>query len=146
MLILGTFSEWNARSVSHYLDLAKYSSEESITTFSNNAVNSSNTIAVSTASPELLLLNSATGKLLKQTVTPSPITHLMFSHTNLLSGSTDGFIRAHDIRVPDFGQAISAVQAHAMGIQSFDVSGNFIFTIGWGVRYVYICIVVLLPT
>ncbi|EGN96198.1 hypothetical protein SERLA73DRAFT_170610 [Serpula lacrymans var. lacrymans S7.3] len=102
-----------------------------ITAFSDAAY-SSNIMAVASAAPELLLLNSMTGKAARQTSTPSVITHLQFSHSSLLSASSDGFVRAYDARTGlrrEEGE--NSVQAHTSGIQDFQVSGNFFYTIGW---------------
>ncbi|KAG6814297.1 hypothetical protein H0H92_013422 [Tricholoma furcatifolium] len=67
-----------------------------ITTFSNTS--NSNVVAASTADMELLYINSITGVTLRQTTTPSVINHLQASHTLLLSGSSDGYLRTHDPR------------------------------------------------
>ena len=77
----------------------------SLTSFSNS-ISASPNIAVSTSVPELSLINSSTGKLVRQWPSPSLLTHLVSSHTLLLSGSADGCIRTHDIRIGskgDFG-------------------------------------------
>lgn len=55
----------------------------------------------------------------------------------LISGSMDGYIRTHDVRVGkkssgDFSE--SSVKAHMKGIQGLETSGNLVFSIGWGVR------------
>ncbi|TDL27635.1 hypothetical protein BD410DRAFT_782767 [Rickenella mellea] len=111
-----------------------YPSPHTVTTFSNNPTNSPN-IAISTAVPELVLINSSTGNIIQQTPVSSLITHLVFSHTLLLSGSADGHVRTHDVRVrsqTEYGE--SSVKAHVRGVQGLEVSGNLVFSIGWGVR------------
>lgn len=105
-----------------------------ITTFSNTP--NSNVVAVSTSDMELLYMNSMTGTTIRQTTTPSVITHLQPSHSLLLSGASDGYLRTHDIRVgsirPDGGEGL--INAHSSGIQGLETTGNFIFTIGLGER------------
>lgn len=74
--------------------------------------------------------------MVKQWPVSSLITQLVSSHTLLLSGSADGLIRTHDVRVKgrsDFSE--SHVKAHLKGIQGLEVSGNLVFSIGWGVRF-----------
>ncbi|KAK0476896.1 hypothetical protein IW261DRAFT_1637587 [Armillaria novae-zelandiae] len=56
-----------------------YRSSTSVLTFSTST-NSSNVIGVSVVGPELLLINPPTGTVVRQTQTPSLITHLEFSH------------------------------------------------------------------
>ncbi|KAL5528994.1 hypothetical protein ACEPAG_4968 [Sanghuangporus baumii] len=105
-----------------------------ITTFSNS-ISASPNIAISTGVPELSLINSSTGQLVRQWPSPSLLTHLVSSHTLLLSGSADGCIRTHDIRIGpkgDFGEQF--VKAHTKGVQGLEVSGNLMFSIGWGLR------------
>ncbi|KAH8117576.1 ubiquitin carboxyl-terminal hydrolase-domain-containing protein [Phellopilus nigrolimitatus] len=111
-----------------------YRSLHAVTTFSN-AISASPNLAVSTNVPELALVNSSTGSLVRQSPVPSLITHLASSHTLLLSGSADGYLRTHDVRVGkkgDFSEA--SVKAHLKGVQGLEVSGNLVFTIGWGER------------
>ncbi|THH06212.1 hypothetical protein EW145_g4234 [Phellinidium pouzarii] len=104
------------------------------TTFSNS-ISASPNIAVSTAVPELVLINSSTGSLVKQWSTPSLITHLVSSHTLLISGSADGYLRTHDVRIDKKGDLSEAsVKAHMQSVQGLEVSGNLVFSIGWGVR------------
>ncbi|EJD06087.1 uncharacterized protein FOMMEDRAFT_78690 [Fomitiporia mediterranea MF3/22] len=111
-----------------------HKSLHTVTTFSN-AISASPNIAISTGIPELALINSSTGALVRQWPAPSLLTHLVSSHTLLLSGSGDGYIRTHDIRIGpkgDFGEL--SVKAHTKGVQGLEVSGNLVFSIGWGVR------------
>jgi hypothetical protein len=120
-------------SVEHIFILCT-SSPSPVSTFSN-ASNTSNTLAVATSTPEILLLNSMTGNVIRQASSPSAITELQFSHSVLLSGSSDGFLRKHDPRTgmrKEDGESL--VKAHAGGVQDLQVSGNFVFTIGWGIR------------
>jgi hypothetical protein len=106
-----------------------------VTTFSSES-NSSQAIAVATSAPELLLVSSINGTILREAAPPpSLITQLQFSHSLLFSGSADGYFRTHDPRTglrKETGE--SNVQAHLSGIQMMQVSGNFVFTIGWGLR------------
>lgn len=60
-----------------------------VTTASNNASPSS-MFAISTSAPELLVMNSQTGDVLRRSQAPSILTHLLWSGTYLLSGSSDG--------------------------------------------------------
>ncbi|RDB20983.1 PAB-dependent poly(A)-specific ribonuclease subunit PAN2 [Hypsizygus marmoreus] len=103
-----------------------------LTTFSNTP--NSNLRAASTADLELLYINSMTGIAVRQITTPSMITHLQPSHSMLLSGSTDGYLRTHDIRTGRSGGMESLVKAHSSGIQGLQTAGNFAFTIGLGER------------
>lgn len=109
-----------------------FSPHVSVTTFSNTS-NSSPVFAVSTVGPELHLLNSMTGDVVRQTPSPSLITHLEFSHSLLLSGSSDGYVRTHDPRT-GVSRAEGSVMAHYSGIQGLQTTGNFVLTIGLGVR------------
>ena len=109
------------------------SSTVTLTTFSN-ATSSSQNLCAATSAPELLLLNGVTGSLIRQASTPSLIEHLQYSHTVLLSGSADGFLRTHDPRTGlrrDGGGAENVVLAHAGGVSGLQVSGNYVYTIGW---------------
>ncbi|KNZ74766.1 PAB-dependent poly(A)-specific ribonuclease subunit PAN2 [Termitomyces sp. J132] len=103
-----------------------------ITSFSNTA--NSNIVASSTAEMDLLYINSLTGAVLRQTATPSIISHLHASHTSLLSGSSDGYLRTHDPRSNSSRSSENHVRAHTGGIQGLDTTGNFAFTIGLGER------------
>ncbi|KAL4065261.1 PAB-dependent poly-A-specific ribonuclease subunit PAN2 [Scleroderma citrinum] len=94
-----------------------------------------NLLATATNASELLLLNAVTGSLVRQAPVTSVITHLHFSHSNLLSASTDSYIRIHDPRTGirrENGE--NSVQAHSSGVQDLQVTGNFFFTIGWSLR------------
>ncbi|KAJ7063521.1 ubiquitin carboxyl-terminal hydrolase-domain-containing protein [Mycena amicta] len=101
-------------------------------TFSNVSTASS-VLAASSTSPELLLLNSMTGDILRQAPTPSLITHLEFSHSAILSGASDGFVRTHDPRTA-INKPEGQFMAHYAGIQGLQTTGNFAFTIGLGIR------------
>lgn len=110
-------------------------SSTALNTFSNTS-NNSHVLAASTSNLELLLLNSMTGSIVRQTPTTSLITHLQFSHSFLLSGSSDGFLRIHDPRTGLRREegVESLIKAHISGIQGLQCFGNFAFTIGWGMR------------
>ncbi|KAF9456453.1 ubiquitin carboxyl-terminal hydrolase-domain-containing protein [Collybia nuda] len=105
-----------------------------ILTFSNTS--NSNLLAASTADKELLYINSVTGKVVFQLPTTSVITQLQSSHSLLLSGSSDGYLRTHDPRASTgrSGGAESIVRAHSSSIQGLQTTGNFAFTIGLGER------------
>ena len=107
-----------------------------ITTFSNKASNAS-TIAVSTASPELILVNTQTGTALRRSQVPSILTHLHFtaSQTYFVSGDADGWIRLHDPRdatTRSYGS--NTVKAHLSGIQGVETTSTLLYTIGLGIR------------
>ncbi|KAF9521074.1 hypothetical protein BS47DRAFT_1404191 [Hydnum rufescens UP504] len=88
------------------------------------------------ARPEFLVMNSA-GTLIRTYPAPPMITHLRASHSILLSGGSDGYLRTHDLRLGSRGEQDvpeSSVLAHVGGIQGLEVSGNYAVTIGWGMR------------
>ncbi|KAJ6488514.1 ubiquitin carboxyl-terminal hydrolase-domain-containing protein [Mycena vitilis] len=101
-----------------------------LTAFSNTSMASPVLAASSTAS-ELLLLNTMNGSILRQAPTPSLISHLEFSHSAILSGASDGYIRTHDPRTA-INRPESQILAHYSGIQGLQTTGNYIFTIGLG--------------
>lgn len=105
-----------------------------ITTFSN--ASHSHFLAAATTNLELLFLNSMTGSVVRQVPTTSVITQLQFSHSVLLSGSSDGFLRVHDPRtgMGRAGAAESVIKSHTGSIQGLQTIGNFAFTIGMGER------------
>lgn len=104
-------------------------------TFSNTS-HSSHFLATATTNLELLFLNSMTGGVVRQVPTTSVVTQLQFSHSMLLSGSSDGFLRVHDPRT-GMGRASGAesvIKSHVGSIQGLQTIGNFAFTIGMGER------------
>lgn len=105
-----------------------------VTTFSN--ASHSHFLAAATTNLELLFLNSMTGSVVRQAPTPSVVTQLQFSHSVLLSGSSDGFLRVHDPRtgMGRAGAAESVIKSHMGSIQGLQTVGNFAFTIGMGER------------
>ncbi|KAF7353663.1 PAN2-PAN3 deadenylation complex catalytic subunit PAN2 [Mycena venus] len=102
-----------------------------LATFSNTSM-ASPVLAASSTGSELLLLNSMTGSVLRQAPTPSLISHLEFSHSAILSGASDGYVRMHDPRTA-LNRPESQIMAHYSGIQGLQTTGNFVFTIGLGV-------------
>ncbi|KAH9923912.1 ubiquitin carboxyl-terminal hydrolase-domain-containing protein [Epithele typhae] len=107
-----------------------------ITTFSNKPSNGS-TIALSTASSELILLNTQTGSVLRRSSVPSILTHLHFtaSQTYFVSGDADGWVRLHDPRdatTRSYGS--NMVKAHLSGIQGIETTSTLLYTIGLGMR------------
>lgn len=112
-----------------------YRPSASVTTFSGT-LSSSKTLAVSTSAPEIVLLNAATGSVTRQAPVPSIIRQLHFTHTFLLSGDSDGFLRCHDHRtgLRRENGSESVVKAHASEMQGLQSSGNYVYTIGWGLR------------
>ena len=79
-----------------------------------------------------------TGSVVRQSPTPSIINHVQYSHSFLLSGSSDGYVRIHDPRTGLRREegADALIKAHASGIQGLQSSGNFAFTIGWSLRWI----------
>jgi PAB-dependent poly(A)-specific ribonuclease subunit 2 len=84
----------------------------------------------------MVLLSSMTGSIIRQVKTISPLTHLELSHSILLSGSSDGYLRVHDPRtgMGRTGAAENLVKAHSNSIEGIQTVGNFVFTIGMGER------------
>lgn len=106
-------------------------------TFSNNSSHS-NIVFVSTTTPELLELNSVTGQIVRKSPATSVIDHLQYAHSCLLAGCADGMLRILDDRRGSRREGgESSVRAHLSSIQDVQYSGNFVYTIGWGVRLVY---------
>ncbi|KAN0075425.1 Ubiquitin carboxyl-terminal hydrolase domain containing protein [Tylopilus felleus] len=92
---------------------------------------SSNILAAATTAPEIVLINTFTGALLRQVPVTSHVTHLAFSHSTLLCASADGYVRTHDPRTAVHREnGDTAVLAHASGVQDLQATGNFFFTIG----------------
>jgi hypothetical protein len=111
-------------------------SSSAVTAFSN-ASTSSRILAAASASPELAFLNDLTGDVVQKSTVPSIVNHMQLSHTFLLSGSSDGYVRTHDPRSTGRrieGGAEGSVFAHAGGVQGLQASGNYFYTIGWGFR------------
>ena len=106
-------------------------------TFSNTPP-SSTVLAASLMSLELSFISQMTGSVVRKVPTSSLLTHLEFSHSYLLSGSPDGYIRIHDAKtgMGRSGGAENLARAHVRSVQGLQASGNYIFTIGMGERYV----------
>jgi hypothetical protein len=106
-------------------------------------MSSSQNLCVATSSPELLFLNGVSGAVIRRAPSASIIEHLHYSHTVLLSGSVDGYLRTHDPRTGLRREASSAeasVQAHVAGVKGMQANGNYVYTIGWGLRYALFCL------
>jgi hypothetical protein len=100
-------------------------------------MSSSQNLCAATSSPELLFLNGVTGAIIRRTSSTSIVEHLHYSHTVLLSGSADGYIRTHDPRTGlrrDSSGAEASVQAHIAGVHGLQTNGNYVYTIGLGLR------------
>lgn len=112
-----------------------------ITSFSDTA--NSHVVAASTANMELLYINSTTGSVARQVPTPSIITHLEPSHSLLLSGSADGYLRTHDYRTSTSrsGGSEGLVRAHSNGILGLQTTGYYAFTIGLSERFVFVSLI-----
>ncbi len=111
--------------------------DTNIITFSN-VPSSSHVLAVSLAGSELALLSPMTGACTRKVSTTSLLTQLEQSHSMLLSGSSDGYLRVHDIRtgMGRSGGAQNFVKAHSRSVQGLQTVGNFIFSIGMGERWI----------
>ncbi|KAG8872977.1 poly(A)-specific ribonuclease [Tulasnella sp. 331] len=86
---------------------------------------------------EFVMLNTATGAEIRKVASPPMVNHLRASHSLLISAAADGYIRMHDFRTSnkrDSGVAQNTAFAHSGGIQGLEISGNQIFTCGWGFR------------
>ena len=119
----------------HRQRITPFSPPASVTTFSSS-LSSSKTLAVSTSTPEIVLLNTITGSVIRQASVSSVVRQLYFTHSYLLSGDSDGYLRCHDHRtgLRREGSAENTVRAHASEIQGLLSSGNYVYTIGWGLR------------
>ena len=87
---------------------------------------------------ELAFISTMTGAVIRQVQQSSLLTHLELSHTFLVSGSSDGYVRIHDPRtgVGRPGGAENIVKAHSRSILGLQTAGNYVFTIGMGERHV----------
>lgn len=106
-----------------------------ITSFSN-ASGTTRGLAVATDAQELIHLNELTGDAIRRTNVSGVINQLHSSHSLLLAGSSDGYIKSYDIRNPSrmSDSAENSVYAHAGGVQGLQSSGNYVYSIGWGYR------------
>ena len=107
------------------------------TTSFSSAPGSARGLAVATDAQELIYLNELTGDVIRRTSVAGIINQLHFSHSLLLTGSSDGYIRSYDIRNPSrrTDSAENSVYAHAGGVQGLQNSGNYVYSIGWGYRW-----------
>jgi len=105
-------------------------------TFSNTPSASSFLVA-SLDTLEMVFLSPATGTAMRKVSTTAILTQLELTHSMILSGSADGYLRVHDPRT-GMGRSSGSenfVKAHARSILALETSGNFVFTIGMGERY-----------
>lgn len=96
-----------------------------------------NTLVAVSNHAELLVLNTTNGTVTRTIPCPPQVVHLHASHSLLLSGSSDGLLRTHDLRTPmkrTFGSGENSVRAHQGSIQAIESSSNWIYTIGWSSR------------
>ncbi|KAI0703544.1 PAB-dependent poly-A-specific ribonuclease subunit PAN2 [Cytidiella melzeri] len=107
-----------------------YRNTTAVTAFSSNAATGSIFFAC-TAGQEFLNINSQTGDVLRKSPAVSIYSHLVNGTNVVLSGGSDGYIRSHD---PRTSSTVSVIQAHASGVQGLQTSGNFIYSIGLGLR------------
>ncbi|KAI0078959.1 hypothetical protein K474DRAFT_1659644 [Panus rudis PR-1116 ss-1] len=108
-----------------------YRTEHAVTAFSNNAANAPIFYAA-TAAQQLLAINSQTGDVVREAMSPSIYNFLADTHSALVSGSSDGYVRLHDPRAMQ--TTTHSVRAHHGGIQGLEAAGNYVFTIGMGTR------------
>ncbi|KAI0792843.1 ubiquitin carboxyl-terminal hydrolase-domain-containing protein [Abortiporus biennis] len=108
-----------------------YRSSNAVTAVSNNAPNAP-VFHACTAAQELLTLNAQTGDVVRKATAISIYTHLINTHSYLVSGSSDGYVRTHDSRTSS--STVNSTKAHLSGLQGLEAGGNFIFTIGMGTR------------
>ncbi|PVG02168.1 hypothetical protein CPB86DRAFT_811668 [Serendipita vermifera] len=108
------------------------SANTSISTFTNRA----STLIAVTNKAEFLALNTSTGKIIRQVPCPPQVVVLHASHSLILSGSSDGFIRTHDFRTSTKRNsgAENMIRAHQGSVRAINSSGNWIYTIGWNIR------------
>ncbi|KAG1748914.1 PAB-dependent poly-A-specific ribonuclease subunit PAN2 [Suillus paluster] len=79
----------------------------------------------------------AVGNPVRVASSSSVATHLQFSHSTLLAALTDGHVRAYDPRTALLREnGEHSVLAHSSGVQDLQASGNYFYTIGWGIRLV----------
>ncbi|KAF8654097.1 hypothetical protein AX16_003630 [Volvariella volvacea WC 439] len=103
-----------------------------VTAFSSAA---SHNLAVANASPELMLVNSNSGDIVRKAQVSSSITQIYLTSSMLLAGSSDGYLRLHDPRTALARlSGESSVRAHLGGIQGMQASGNLAYTVGLGER------------
>lgn len=104
-----------------------------LTTFCNSP-GSTSTLVVGSTSAELTVLNASTGDVIRQVPSSARVTRLQSSHDFVLSGSADGYIRTHDIRT-SMRRTENQVKAHQGVVQGLECNGNWIYSIGLGIRY-----------
>ena len=106
------------------------------TTSFSNASGTARGLAVATDAQELIYLNELTGDVIRRTNVSGIINQLHFSHSLLLAGSSDGYIRSYDPRNLSrrADSAENSAYAHAGGVQGLQSSGNYVYSIGWGYR------------
>lgn len=106
------------------------------TTSFSNASGTMRGLAVATDAQELIHLNELTGGVIRRITVSGIINQLHFSHSLLLAGSSDGYIRSYDIRNLSKGTdcAENSAYAHAGGVQGLQSGGNYVYSIGWGYR------------
>jgi PAB-dependent poly(A)-specific ribonuclease subunit 2 len=95
-----------------------------------------NTLVGVSDSPEFLVLNPVTGNVTRRTPCSPQTVRIHVSPSLLLSGSSDGMLRTHDLRTAMKRNSGSehSVRAHQGSIQAIESSGNWIYTIGWSTR------------
>ncbi|KAG8829897.1 poly(A)-specific ribonuclease [Serendipita sp. 400] len=95
-----------------------------------------NMLVAMTNKAELLTINTTNGAITRTIPCYPQILRLHATHSVVLSGSSDGLLRKHDLRAAtkrDFGSEAS-IRAHQGSIQAIEASGNWIYTIGWSSR------------
>ncbi|KAH7107329.1 ubiquitin carboxyl-terminal hydrolase-domain-containing protein [Auriculariales sp. MPI-PUGE-AT-0066] len=95
------------------------------------ASSSATTLIAATTAPEFVVLNASTGQVMRSVSSPAHLVTLAPSPSAVISGSSDGQIRVHDIRA---SSTVASVKAHVGGVQSVLASGSYAFSIGWAIR------------
>ncbi|KAF8797918.1 hypothetical protein BYT27DRAFT_7246743 [Phlegmacium glaucopus] len=126
------FGSWSKGGMNKWF----FTSPTDVVTFSNTS-HTSHFLAASLVDLEMVFLSSMTGSIIRQVKTTSLLTHLELSHSMLLSGSSDGYLRVHDPRtgMGRTGTTENLVKAHSSSIEGIQTAGNFAFTIGMGERH-----------
>lgn len=135
----GGVTRWQyryARTFTSRLFVLMYYSVKSaapLTTFCNSP-GSTSTLVVGSTSAELTVLNASTGDVIRQVPSSARVTRLQSSSEFVLSGSADGYIRTHDVRT-SMRRTENQVKAHQGVVQGLECNGNWIYSIGLGIRY-----------
>ncbi|TFL07786.1 ubiquitin carboxyl-terminal hydrolase-domain-containing protein [Pterulicium gracile] len=133
---LGSWTKGGANEWFYHHSSTDATSNATITAFSPES-NSARQLAIASTALELMFIDSMTGVYVRRVNTPSMINHLSFSHSLLVSGSLDGYVRVHDSRTGMKSDRNSSAlgRAHQGSIHGLQCSGNYVFTVGFGIRH-----------